>query len=612
MDTGSSFATSSTTSDEGPLGWLGDRLRRRGGSHVRLLLVEDGEADARYVGYLTDGWGDVTHVSRVDAACVALREGDPELVLLDLGLPDASGLDALVRIRAEAPDLPVVVLTGHGPEMVTDALRLGAQDFLSKDGLDEVSLLRSVVFALERHHLVLELDKQRRAAMQDASDLERILGASVDAVAVLDLDGNVLVSNGLGRRVCDGRYEELAAHVGGNLELEVEDCRFAVSVQSVQWRGSRALWVSAHDLAERRAAEKADLALRDAEHMAALGRLAAEVAHEINNPLAFIHANLSVARGKVTDAEVEALLAESGEGVERVAAIVADMQTWARADPAMSEPVSLTRVAWSALTLLRSRLRRRPVEVETKLDDTPSVDGSEGRLVQVATNLITNALDAIDSEGTIRVETGKTARGEAFLRVSDDGSGMSAEVLAAARRPFFSTKQEHGMGLGLSVCDAIAEEHRGTLEIESERGEGTTVSLILPPGRRPSQRPKPVRKATRRRLLLIDDDPQVRRAYRRLLSVSHDLETVSGLESALARLAEDGDFDLILCDVEMPDVAGPTAAERIAQAFPALRVVLYSGGVFSPEAKEQIAAGGWQVLPKPLPLDRLQALLEEL
>ncbi len=231
------------------------------------------------------------------------------------------------------------------------------------------------------------------------------------------------------------------------------------------------------------------------EKMVSLGQLVAGVAHELNNPIGFVHANLQLMEGYVgklldkvpsEDAQVararEALtklFGRSREGTQRVKQIVADLRAFSRLDQAEVQSVDLHEGIDRTLSLMEPRLKDQ-MTVEKDYGELPAVRCYAGQLNQVFMNLLVNACDAVDGHGTIRIKTRPTAGG-VRLEFSDDGPGIPPELQNRLFEPFFTTKEVgKGTGLGLSLSHGIVERHGGSIHIESAPGEGATFAIDLP------------------------------------------------------------------------------------------------------------------------------------
>ncbi|MDH3520998.1 MAG: ATP-binding protein [Myxococcales bacterium] len=247
---------------------------------------------------------------------------------------------------------------------------------------------------------------------------------------------------------------------------------------------------------EERTAElrEAQVQLSQAEKMKSLGQLVAGVAHELNNPIGFVHANLQLLdefvkklldakdNGEETEKIREAiskLLMRSREGTERVKKIVQDLRTFSRVDQADLQDSDLNEEIERALTLMEPRFKSG-VSVERDFGALPSVRCYAGQLNQVFLNLLMNASDAMQGRGTIRIRTRRHGDG-VRLEFSDDGPGIPPQVIGRIFDPFFTTKPVGvGTGLGLSLSHSIIERHGGKFTVDSEAGVGTTFAIDLP------------------------------------------------------------------------------------------------------------------------------------
>jgi PAS domain S-box-containing protein len=269
---------------------------------------------------------------------------------------------------------------------------------------------------------------------------------------------------------------------GSEIEMEVTSV-------VLEYEGEPALVTIGRDVTERKALERK---LVQADRLAAIGTMAAGVAHEINNPLAYVLLNLSLLARTLPEAlrdsprldAVMNMLNDARHGVDHVATVVRDLTTFSRGDTETSAPVDLQAVALSAIKLSAYEVRRRAT-IQTTFEPAPLVFGNEARLEQVVLNLLINAAQAVLHENTsanvIRVRIAATDDNRVALEVEDNGSGIPAEVLPHIFDPFFTTKPVGvGTGLGLSICHGIVTSLGGTITATSATGRGTTFRVTLP------------------------------------------------------------------------------------------------------------------------------------
>jgi two-component system NtrC family sensor kinase len=277
------------------------------------------------------------------------------------------------------------------------------------------------------------------------------------------------------------------------------------------------------------------------------------------------------------------------------------------------------------LVLLERALEADGITVERLLaDDLPPLWVDPHQLQHVLANLLTNAHHALRQSTPprhLRLTAAATAdRSQVILEVADSGPGIPQEVQRRVFEPFFTTKpQGMGSGLGLPLCRSIVENHGGTIQISSQPGHGTTVSVTLPVAAPevplPEAGPEPEEPAQRQRgtILLIDDEPGVQRALQRLLQRSgHEITTATNGQEGLAAL-EARTFEVILCDMRMPDLDGPGFYRELARRYPHLqsRIVFLTGDVLSPEAQAFFAHVDRPRLVKPFRAQKVRQVIQQ-
>jgi signal transduction histidine kinase len=367
------------------------------------------------------------------------------------------------------------------------------------------------------------------------------------------------------------------------------------------------------------------------ERMASMGVLAAGVAHEINNPLACVIANLELAESYLVaqaaklglSAEVGDLLDElndARDASKRIQNIVRDLKVFSRPEEDKGGPVDIQRVMESTLRMAGNEIRHR-ARLVTNYGNTPPVHASESRLGQVFLNLVVNAAQAI-AEGhaasnEIRISTFTDSDGNCVIEIADTGSGMTPDVQARIFTTFFTTKPIGvGTGLGLSICHSIVTGFGGTIEVRSEPRKGTTFRIALPPacGEVPEAAPPlvlDVAAPRRGKILLIDDEPMVTKALLRTLSPEHDVVGTGSADEALERIGSGERFDVILCDLMMPQMTGMDLHAELSQVAgeQASRMIFLTGGAFTPRAQAFLEETSNRCIEKPFEIRHLRALI---
>jgi PAS domain S-box-containing protein len=374
--------------------------------------------------------------------------------------------------------------------------------------------------------------------------------------------------------------------------------------------------------------------LQISDRMASIGTLAAGVAHGINNPLAYVIANLDYVRQKMAGPwqdlpkdevrEVRELVEESLEGADRVRRIVGDLRSFSRHGDDRVAAVDLTAVIERALNMAMNEIRHR-ARVVLNLEPVPHVLGTESKLSQVVLNLLVNAAQAIETgnveNNSITVRTLLDKQGRPRLEIEDTGIGIPEEYLRRVFDPFFTTKPVGvGTGLGLSISHRIISEFGGEIGIESQHQTGTLVWLSLetapleaaqPP--KPPTFPPPSNREHQARILIVDDEPAILRALGRVLHGYQVTRALSGRE-AISRIEHSGPYDVVFCDVMMPELSGIDVYERAKEVCPGQeqRIVFITGGAFTEPAAKFIESIDNPKLGKPFDAGEVRALVKAL
>jgi PAS domain S-box-containing protein len=489
-----------------------------------VLVVEDSEDDAALLVRELRRGGITATVERVETAeemRAALDRRTWDLVIADYTLPKFGAPAALALLRERGLDLPFIIVSGTiGEEIAVSAMKAGAHDYFMKGNLARLvpAIQRELREAAERH---------RRAQVEEAlareRDYSRLLLEGANALVVgLDPDGRITLFNraaelltGYARDDVRGRSwldifvppdqrpamtKELARLRSGGAPADFEGpiVTAAAEERTIAWRtvvlregdvvtGTLSFGV---DITDRKRAEAQRVALeqlaRRSEKLAALGTLAAGLAHELNNPIGIMTSRIELMLMEDDAAGLpEAVrddLAVLHRNAQRVARIASGLLSFARQSSGERMPVDLNHVVEETLLLAERQMTKQGIAVEARLAaGLPAVLGDANTLQQVLLNLVTNAWDAVERDGAITIETSvaDTAPPSVRLVVADTGHGIEPEVLPRIFDPFFSTKPK-GTGLGLAITDGIVREHGGTIDVESLPGRGTRFVLTFP------------------------------------------------------------------------------------------------------------------------------------
>ena len=496
----------------------------------RVLIVDD---NTELVGTLqavlagpNAGFDVVTASCGADALAVARADGF-DVAIVDVKLPDISGVDLITPLRQSAAFSEVVLITGFASvELAIGALRSGAFAFVLKSFRPE-ELIATVRQALRKVQLKRERDEleRRYRALVDLTDVLVVALDDTDKVALFNRKASamagVLADQALGRdlveswipaedrvRMRDGisharasdRAREVETAFGPEAEQatsgghSVDGLRADASRRRVRWHlswagedGKGLVYGIGIDVTERRALEKR---AADAEAMSAMGALALNLAHEIRNPLNAAVLQLNLLRRQVDklDAEEQVRVAMHkraeivGDEIGRLNRLLTEFLELARPRGIAREPVHVGNLVADVLDLEHDSARERGVTVKREIAQDGCVAiGDREKLKQVVINLVINALEAMKTGGSLTARvSGESDR--VLVAIIDTGLGIEPQVLANVFDPFFTTK-EAGTGLGLSIVRKIIDQHGGEVTIHSERGLGTRVEVSIPTGR---------------------------------------------------------------------------------------------------------------------------------
>jgi signal transduction histidine kinase/CheY-like chemotaxis protein len=389
------------------------------------------------------------------------------------------------------------------------------------------------------------------------------------------------------------------------------------------------LYATARDMTE---FKKDKLRLIHADRMVAVGTLAAGIGHEINNPLAYTLANLSLIAEELEKKEIlnnpNALVSAREkisrclEGVNRVKDVMRGLKLFSKNDGDTVEPLDLATVMDSSLRMAMHEIQPR-AQIVKEYAAVPLVDGNESQIGQVFLNLLINAAHSIreGNPGSNSITLIIGADGEkVFVRVKDTGSGISDEVLPRIFEAFFTTKAgDVGTGLGLSICEKIVTSYNGSITVASQVGEGTCFTVSFPK----SSLKAPIRhrekidsksSKPRFRILVVDDEPSLTEAIVSTIGEGHDTKALNNGKEARDHLLENPHYDLILCDLMMPGFSGMNLHEALKLDGRGLerKIIFMTGGAYTPETVRFLREAENEYLEKPFELKTIRELVMKL
>jgi len=646
---------------------------------IDVLLVEDNDGDARLI---EDGLAAsqnarfaLSRAVRLEEALARLKNSPCDVVLLDLTLPDARGLDTLRRILSAGHSAPIVIMTGLDEEEAgLQAVKEGAQDYLVKAEHAASALDRTIRLAIERKRAdamlrmsMMEIAEANRLLSESEARYRHLFNAAADPIFIVDLATRRIEDvNAAAQRLYGYAREELIgvdaliltdevdATSDSLKRMESEDSELALVRRHRRKDGSvfpteihysffvqrkRRMLVSiVRDISGRvesdRQMQKAEAQLRQAQKMEAVGRLAGGVAHDFNNLLTTIGGYGgflldSLAPDDARRGDVEQIM----KAVDKSASLTRQLLAFSRQQALQTKILDCSGVVADLQKILQ-RIVGEDVKLVTALaPETGCIKGDPGQIDQILCNLVINAKDAMPNGGKITIETGNVEVDEDFARmqlqvkpgayvmfaVTDTGTGMDANTKAHLFEPFFTTKEQgKGTGLGLATVYGIVKQSGGGICVYSEPGNGTTVKVYFQRVERGARTVEEIVEPKRslrgsETILVVEDDEQVRAFVgRTLLRQGYDLLVAQNPDEAL-RLCEANSrpIHLILTDVIMPQLHGPDLVKRISPLHPESKVIYMSGYTDTTFAHPGLVDSGVKFLQKPLSSDVLKRAVRE-
>lgn len=490
---------------------------------MHVLIVEDNPADARLVrAYLesTSGLAEVMTAATLRAAAEMARERPPDAILLDMSLPDGEGIDAVARMHAAAPNVPIVILSALQDEAVaSQALQLGAQDYLIKGRVEESDLRRALHYAIERQQLLQRLARSE-ARLQDENAILRHLAAAAGRLfATLDERSLVKLLAQEARQLFGARVD-LYARGAGLPDTFLEDAfnarrpvisddrsRLAVPIAGTSGRTAwlldvwerndpftegevfaldllrRYVTIAAQNLALFGELQEQRSSILQLNHLK--DDLIAVLAHDFKGPLTTIMGFAELLElGELEGDEAESALRTIRQSATRLANLANDTLELSRIDQGelnlSTDPVDLGNLMREVLQSVDPSKR---VRLDVAVDD-PVVRGDPARLRQVFENIVGNAMKYSAHDAPVEVRIDESERDVRVL-VTDCGIGIPPDEIRFmfdrfSRGSNAKKSKVKGTGLGLYLARVLVERHGGKIEIESEVGRGSTFTVCLP------------------------------------------------------------------------------------------------------------------------------------
>lgn len=614
---------------------------------VKVLLVDDDEDD--YV--LTCGWFsemegarfELEWVATYEAAVEAIAQNRHDVYLLDYRLGERNGLELLREAVANGCSAPMILLTGQGDhEVDIEAMMAGASDYLDKSQIGAPLLERSIRYAIER--------KQSEQKIREQAAL---LDVTTDAILVQNLNNTIAFWN----RGAEQLYGWKAIDVLGQNVLELLYKKSSPQVQQAQngldetgeWKGElhqvtktgreivvasrwtlvrdahrkpKSILVVNTDITEKKLLEAQFLR---AQRMESIGTLAGGIAHDLNNVLAPILMTAQLLEMQLQDEQSKRLLSIIIKNAKRGAALVKQVLSFARG---LEAKFTLLQVEHLIVEIEQIVKETFPKSIGIHTNISPSlgnVSGDATQLHQVLMNLCVNARDAMPYGGTLSISAETLFVDENYARmhidakagsyvvisVADTGIGIPPEIVDRIFEPFFTTKEiGKGTGLGLSTVIGIIKSHGGFVNVYSEVGRGTQFKVYLPAAevaQKPHLEDSQLPRGHGELILIVDDEAAVRDITQTSLQTYNykALTASDGIEAVALYAEHQDEISLVLTDIMMPSMDGPTTIRTLRKINPQVKIIAVSGLASSDKLAATAETGVRTLLSKPYTVKEL-------
>ena len=512
---------------------------------IKVLLIDDNDADAFLIKRLlklNNPPFNIDWAISADDGVLFLDKRNFDIILLDLYLGDTQGIETVEKFQKYATLTPVIVLTGNDDEkLAIDALSKGMQDYLNKWDLNKNLLTKTILYARERHRLIKALEISEEKLIST----NKTLANTIEELSSTH------------KKVIQQERLNALGHMASGITHDFNNTLTPI------------LGFSEMLLKFPEKLEKKETAL----HYLKIINTAAKDAANIVNRLREFY------RYKEHNEKFSAL--NVNQIIEQV--------------------IMLTKPKWKDQT----QRKGFNIKINRNLNDLPVIFGDESGIREILTNLIFNAIDSIDQEGSVTISTYQE-KGGAVIEVKDTGAGMTEDVKNRCLEPFFTTR-ESGTGLGLSMVFGIIKRHEGNIEIDSESGCGSTFKITLPVNSKQEIKNKEqnIKSKDLKHLnvLVIDDEEFIcEMLYDYLTEEGHSAVTASTGHEALRKFNENT-FDLVITDQSMPEMNGEQLASLIKGRSPDMPVILLTGfgDIVNPDSESVNS-----LLAKPVNLNQLK------
>ncbi len=634
----------------------------------KILVVDNHPVMLKFMENLLEGQGHKVLTAHDGLSALdVLKTFTPDVMFIDLIMPNIGGekLCRVIRNMPEFKDVCLVILSGVAVEKDLDFKALGVDACIAKGPFDEMSKhVLSVLRQLDQggtqgfSEKVMGIDSifEREVSKELLSSkmhLESIMNNMSEGILELNPESRIVYANpaaislsGFSEEkllslsfieIIQGTYnttsyaiEDLLEKIGEEPLVIGEDSpmilngrRILLNILQLKEAEEKSTIVIMNDIGERKRMEEQ---LRQAQKMESITTLAGGIAHQFNNALSVITGNIELLKMSIPDeSEYRENIEPIKKSAYRMSNLTSQLLAYARGGKYNPKTISLSTFVKDTIPLIRHSIGHG-IRIETHLPDyIPNIEADLTQIQMILSAVVTNASEAIEGQGWLRITAEEKVikehnpdleRGRyACLTIEDNGKGMDDEIKNRMFEPFFTTNFQ-GRGLGMAAAFGIIRNHGGWISVESELGKGTQVHIYLPAVESLGEEIRgiePKLEVGSGTILIIDDESMILEVCRTMLEkLSYNvLEARTGAEAINVTKNFEGDIDLALLDIGLPDMDGDKLFPFLKEARNDLKVIVCSGYSIDGPAQEILDAGADGFIQKPYAFGALSVKLKE-
>lgn len=608
---------------------------------IQVLLIEDNPADARFFKeYLAVEHTlsyTLTHVQTLAEALETLRTTTPDVIVLDLSLPDAQGLEGLLQLTDQSPEVPVVVHSGlNDHHLIEEAVKHGTQDYLVKGRYTAELLHRVLRYAIERQQSLREVqDSEQR--------LRSIIEHTSDGVVIVNADSVVVFANPAAERLLGQPSTKLLGMpftfnliINETTELQIEQPQadpitVEMRVTPIMWRSQHAYLASLRDItAHKQLQAHLTRAKEEAEELARLkSSFLASMSHELRTPLTGVMGFADTLINELASPQhrdFAKIIKKAGERLLATINSVLDLsQLEAGTVKVKKLPVRVTNVMQEVLSLLEPLAREKELSLSlTTYAPDAHVLADKILLHRILDNLVGNAIKFTEA-GSVVVEI-EAVDPHVLIHVQDTGQGIDPAFMPFIFDQFSQEsdglRRTHpGSGLGLAITKKLVTLLDGTITVNSTLGEGSTFTIALQSVEQPHttrvidlEPVRPPAESNRAKVLVVEDNYETQHLIKHILEQHYEVTLVSDGETAL-HLIEDMAYDALLLDIQLAghktgvDVLHAVRTRADYKKTPAVAMTAFSVTGDEPYFQSEIGFDGY--MRKPFTRDQLLRTMQK-